>query len=153
MARSGKITADNDHKISSGDKRTVTATDCPDVGGEDKRALDTKVLNSNTDPVPISLTFPGPIKVSGTSVTDTSAAFPATNQADRASLSVRNISKNKSIYIVNSTGITLAGAGADNWEIGPNETINFDFDDTNQVNLVADSGDTVSIQILEIKGA
>lgn len=93
----------------------------------------------------------GPIKITGATVTDSSAAFPATNQVGRASLSIRNIDTTESIWIVNSTGISKATAGVDIWEIGSDETFNIDFDDTNQVILVADSGKSVSIQIMEIK--
>jgi len=94
----------------------------------------------------------GPILITGASVGDVSAAFPAVNQTDRAAFSIRNIDLVESIFIVNSVGITKAAAGIDIWEIGLNETANFDLDDTNKINLVADAGMTVSIQILEIKG-
>lgn len=93
----------------------------------------------------------GPIKITGSSVTDSSAGFPATNQSGRNSISIRNIDTAESIWIVNSTGITKAGAGVDIWEVGPDETFNMDMDDTNKINLVADTGKTVSIQIMEIK--
>lgn len=108
------------------------------------------------EPVPVSGNFAfavtGPIKVTGESVNDTSAAFPSVNQVGRASLSIRNVDPANSIYIVNSVGISRLAAGADIWEIGPNETLNTDFDDTNKVNLVTDSGQVVLIQILEIRG-
>ena len=117
---------------------------------------ETTVRVGAQEALPISGNFtvaaPGPIKVTGTTVTDTSAAFPATNQTDRAALSIRNVDATESIWIVNSTSITKAAAGSDIWEIGPNETLNTDFDDTNQIILVADAGKSVSIQILEIKG-
>ncbi len=113
--------------------------------------------DASATPVPVSgslsltLSTAGPMKVTGASVTATSAAFPATNQTGRQALSIRNISLSDSIWIVNSTGISKATAGIDIWEVGPNESINTDFDDTNQIILVADAGKTVSIQILEIK--
>lgn len=111
----------------------------------------------DAEPVPVSgslsltLSTAGPMKVTGATVTAASAAFPATNQTGRQALSIRNVSLSESVWIVNSTGITKAAAGVDIWEIGPNESINTDFDDTNQIILVADAGKTVSIQILEIK--
>jgi len=114
------------------------------------------VCNTPTNPINVTGAFtvaaPGPIKVSGTTVTATSATFPATNQADRAALSIRNIDPLKSIFIVNSVSITKAAAGLDFWEVGPNESLNTDLDDTSGIILVADAGETVSIQIMEIKG-
>jgi len=106
--------------------------------------------------IPVSGSFvlasTGPVKITGTTVGDVSAAYPSTNQTGRAALSIRNVDKNDPIYVVNSTGISKATAGVDIWEIGPNETFNTDFDDTNKINLVSESGKTVSIQIMEIKG-
>lgn len=95
----------------------------------------------------------GPIKITGETVTATSAEFPtAANQANRAAFSVRNVDASQSVWVVNSTGITKAAAGDDIWEIGPNETLNLDFDDTNKITLVADTGQSVKIQVLEIRG-
>lgn len=115
-----------------------------------------QVTGVSTDPLPITGNFtvaaPGPILVSGATVTSTSAAFPSTNQTNRATLSVRNLDASQSIWVVNSSGITKATAGTAIWEIGPDETFNVDFNDTNQLFLVADSGQNVDIQILEIKG-
>jgi len=94
----------------------------------------------------------GPIKITGESVTDVSSAFPsAANQVGRAALSIRNISTTDSVFIVNSTGISKVAAGIDVWEIGPDETANYDFDDANKIILVAESGKTASISIQEIK--
>ncbi len=116
-----------------------------------------RVCGDNPDAINVSGTFTvaavGPIKVTGETVTATSAEFPsAANQTSRAALSVRNIDSTDSVWIVNSTGISKATAGDDIWEIGPNETLNLDFDDTNKVTLVADAGKSVKIQVLEIKG-
>lgn len=127
---------------------------CEDSNG--KTAV--RVCTDSTDTINVSGTFTnaaiGPVKVTGETVTATSAAFPtAANQVDRSAFSVRNIDPVESVFIVNSVGISKATAAADVWEIGPNETMNLDFDDTNKINLVADAGKSVSIQILEIKGA
>lgn len=117
-----------------------------------------RVCGDDNDAINVTGTFVqaavGPIKITGETVTATSAAFPtAANQVNRAAFSIRNVDSVESIFIVNSTGITKAAAGVDIWEVGPNETINLDFDDTNKINLVADAGKSVSIQILEIRGS
>lgn len=95
----------------------------------------------------------GPVLATGFDVTDTSAEFPSTNQTGRISLSIRNNDSVESIFIVNSTGISKAAAGLDVWEIGSDETINLGLDDSNKVILVSESGKTVSITMLEMKGS
>jgi len=112
---------------------------------------------SSSNPVPITGTVTanpaaaGPIKVTGDTVTATSASFPtAANQSGRVALNIRNTDSKDSIWIVNTAGISLAAAGADVWEVGAGETLNTDFDDTNKVILVAESGKTVAVQIMEI---
>lgn len=112
---------------------------------------------SATNPVPVTGTVntdssvEGPFKVTGETVTATSAAFPtAANQASRVALSIRNTDTKESIWVVNSAGISLATAGVDSWEIGPNETFNTDYSDTNKIFLVADAGKSVQITLLEV---
>ena len=126
--------------------RQVTTTD----KAGDKVGLDVCILNpSITGTFTPAIT--GPILITGESVGDVSAAYPtAANQVNRGALSIRNIDPLNSVFIVNATGVSLAASSPDIWEIGPNETINTDFDDTNKVNLVAAAGQTVAIQIMEI---
>lgn len=111
---------------------------------------------ADTDPLPVSgdfaLAADGPIFPTGETVTDTSAGFPTTNQVGRAALSIRNIDNKDSIWVVRTSGITLAAAGDHVWEVGANETINTELTDSNKVFLVAESGKSVDVQILETKG-
>ena len=95
----------------------------------------------------------GPIFVSGHTVTDSSAAFPATAQVGRTEISIRNNSPDDSIFIVNTASISKVTAGTATWEIGPNETENYSIDDTNSIFVVAESGKNVPIVTREIKGS
>lgn len=117
----------------------------------DRRALDVYVAEG------VSVTAPsvsGPIKVTGETVGQFSAAYPtAANQVDRVAISIRNLGgQNDPIFIVNTIGTTEALADPDKWEIGGGETFNMDMDDTNKIILVAETGNTVDIQIMEIRG-
>lgn len=108
-------------------------------------------------PVPVtgkfSLAAPGPMLPTGDTVGDVSAEFPAVNQIGRAAFSIRNVSiTGENMYIVRATGVSLAASLPHKWTIGPNESINTDFDDTNKVTLVSEAGKSVPIEILEIKG-
>lgn len=117
----------------------------------DRRALDVYVAEG------VSVTAPsvdGPIKVTGETVGENSAAYPtAANQVGRVAISIRNLGgQNDPIFIVNTIGTTEALADPDLWEIGGGETFNMDMNDANKIILVAEAGNTVDIQILEVRG-
>jgi len=120
----------------------------------DETAL--RVCADDTDPLPVTGKFtvaaPGPAFPTVETVTDVSAVFPSVNQADRATLSFRNDSETDNIYIVRVVGKTLAQSLPHKWTMGPGESQNLDFDDTNQIILVSDVGKTPDIEILEVKG-
>lgn len=121
-----------------------------------KNCLDTYIRNPATDPVnvsgPVTTTATGPVFPTGETVGDVSAGFPTIDQTNRVTLSIRNTSLGDSIFIVRTSGITLAAAGADRWEIGPNESKNIDLNDSNKVFLVAPATISVPIEILETAG-
>lgn len=118
----------------------------------DRRLLDTRVGNELSDPLPVTFTTNGPIKITGETVTDTSAAFPtAANQTDRVAISILNADNNDSVYIVNTAASDFATEDPDVWEIGPNETLNIEMNDSNKVILVCESGKSAAIKIMEIR--
>lgn len=127
-----------------GDHAQVTGTD---VAG-DKRALDVAVvggsigISGDVGAIPRGAT--GPYFVTETTVGVVSAAFPAVSLVNRVSLSIRNLSA-ISIYIVNGVGLTVADP---KWEIGPNETHNWDVDAANSVYIVSTA--PAAISILEV---
>lgn len=117
----------------------------------DRRMLDVCVGNDLANPIPVSTTVNGPIKITGETVTALSAAYPtAANQVGRQAISIRNIG-NFPVFIVNTVGITEAAADPDKWEIDSDETFNIDMNDSNKIILVAEAGRTVDIQIMEIR--
>lgn len=113
--------------------------------GPDGRAC-VAVCGSDGEEIKVNFAAPnGPYLISEHTVTTTSAGFPATPLANRVSLAVRNLDATNSIYIVNAAGLTTA---ATKWEVGSDETINFDIDSSESIYLVADTN--VSISIMEI---
>lgn len=113
------------------------------------------VSNQSGDAVPVVGAFnisapTGPFSITVANVTDTAANPIALALADRVSISIRNRSAVNTIYFGNSNLVTADNTSTGGWEIGPEEDFNIDLTDANVFFLIAPSGQTATVKILEI---
>lgn len=111
------------------------------------------IANDSSEPVITSgeVTFSGlstALKITNTSVTDTTAKLPLVALTDRNSLIVENRSATDPIYIGNSD-VTSTGA-TEGWIIEAGSFFTIDIRNSIELFAVADAGKTVTIKIMEM---
>lgn len=90
----------------------------------------------------------GPFLITNYTVTDVASEPIAVPLTDRVSIGITNESGTITIYFGNSD-VTDTGATKGR-RIGPNEDFNIDLDDSGTFYLVAPSGQTAAVNIIEI---
>jgi len=109
------------------------------------------LLDSSGNPIDVKIKAPtGPFLVTTVTVADTAADPLTAALTDRVSLSIRNKDLADTVYIGPANTVTADNAATGGWEIGPGEDLNIDLDDTNVFFLIAETGKTPLIKILEI---
>ncbi len=111
--------------------------------------------NESGNPVPIdgsiNISAPtGPFEITVASVTATAANPLSAPLTARVSLSIRNKSASVTIYFGKNSSVTADDAATGGWEIGPGEDFNIDLNDSNTFFLIAPTGQTAMVKILEI---
>lgn len=114
-----------------------------------------EIDNTGANPVPISGTFnfsapTGPFEITVASVTATAANPLTTPLTARVSLSIRNKSETVPIYFGKNSSVTADNTATGGWEIGAGEDFNIDLNDDNVFFLIAPTGQTATVKILEI---
>lgn len=118
-------------------------------------AVRTYIANSSTEAIPVDASFSyaaptGPFRIVTSTVTDTAANPIGTALANRVALSIRNLSPTFSVYLGELITVTADDTATGGWEIGPGEDLHLDLDATNLFYLIATTGDTATVKILEI---
>lgn len=97
----------------------------------------------------------GPFLVTTKTIPDTATLAVASPLANRQSMSIRNLETTNILYVgpsalVTADSVTGTTSG---WEVGPNEDFHIDIDSTQVLYLIAETGKTVQVKILEIASA
>ena len=118
-------------------------------------AVRTYVVNATGEEIPVSGNFgvsgpTGPFKITPVTITDTASNPVPTPLTNRVSVSIRNLSALTTIYFGSALTVTPDNAATGGWDIGPGEDFHLDLDDSNLFYMIAPSGESAVVKILEI---
>lgn len=113
------------------------------------------VSNESGSEVPVTGSFgvsgpTGPFKITPVTITDTASNPVPTPLTNRVSVSIRNLSATTTVYFGSALIVTPDNAATGGWDIGPGEDFHLDLDDSNLFYMIAPSGESAVVKILEI---
>ena len=115
------------------------------------------ISNEAGSEVPISGSFSssyaaptGPFLITVATITDVASNPIAAPLTNRVSVSIRNLSTTVTVYIGPSNTVTADNSATGGWDIGPGEDLHLDLDASNLFHMIATSGDTAFVKIMEI---